>query len=261
MSFTVTSYPDGTFSWADVYSTDIASTKTFMTSLLGWTSKDMPTEEGKPDYTMFFKDQHVVAGGSPTYMDGMPSFWSNYISVSDLDAMVAKAEKLGAKITMPAMDVLDAGRMAVITDPTGAAVSLWQPNKHIGADLVNTVGAMAWNDLITPDLEKAQSFYADLFGWTYEDAGGGYQVIKNNGRMNGGMMEMTKEMGDMPPAWNVYFTVASIDDSIAKLTEMGGSVLMEPSKGDHGTIAVVADPTGAAFSIIEMAVPPDEWEE
>src|SRR5579859_322463 len=124
MAYTVTKYPQGTFSWADIVSTDIEKSKKFLTSFFGWTSQDMPTEEGKPDYTMFYLDTHVVAGGSPTFMPNMPSFWNSYITVNNVDEMVAKAEKLGGKITMPPMDVLDSGRMASIQDPTGATVCL-----------------------------------------------------------------------------------------------------------------------------------------
>src|SRR5882724_8599368 len=118
MAFTVTKYPAGTFCWADVYSTDIAKTKPFLTALFGWSSEDIPTSEGQPDYTMFSLDNKNVEGGSPTFMKDMPSFWSNYVCVDNIDEMTNKAEKLGAKITMQPMDVLDSGRMSSIQDPT-----------------------------------------------------------------------------------------------------------------------------------------------
>src|SRR5579859_1976842 len=184
MTYTVTKYPQGTFSWADVASTDIQKSKKFLTSLFGWTSQEMHTGDGKPDYTMFYKDNQVVAGGSPTYMPTMPSFWNNYVTVNNVDETVANVEKLEGKIIMPPMDVLDSGRMASIQDPTGANLSLWQPKKHIGASVVNTVGAMCWNELYTKDVAKAKQFYTALFSWTYEidEKNDGYIIIKNNGR-------------------------------------------------------------------------------
>jgi uncharacterized protein len=144
MSYTVTKYPQGTFSWADFFSTDTESSKKFLTGLFGWTYEDMPTAPGKPDYTMFSLDGKYVAGGGPAFDPKMPSFWNSYITVDDVDAMAKKAEALGATIAMPAMDVMDAGRMVTIQDPTGAHVNLWQPKKHIGAYIVNVAGAMGW---------------------------------------------------------------------------------------------------------------------
>ncbi len=262
MGYTVTSYSPGTFSWVDVFSTDFEKTRDFMNDVMGWTSKDFPTGEGRPDYTMFSKDGNVVAGGSPAFAEGMPSFWSNYVTVNDLDAVLARVEELGGSVTMPAMDVLTSGRMATIADPTGAPLSLWQAGDHIGAEMVNTVGAMCWNDLMTNDVDKAQQFYGELFGWTFDEPdSSGYVMIRNNGRMNGGMMMNTPDIGEMPPAWNVYFTVASIEDAIRSVNARGGSVLMQPTSMESGTFSVIADPAGAVFSIIEMSVPPDEWEE
>lgn len=262
MGYTVSSYPHGAFSWADVFSTDFEQSRSCMKKVMGWTDKDFPTGEGRPDYTMFYKDGKVVAGGAPGFAEGMPSFWSSYVTVDDLDEVLGRVEELGGTVTMPAMDVLTSGRMATIQDPTGAQVSLWQPGDHIGAELLNTVGAMGWNDLMTPDLDKAQKFYGDLLGWTYDDGDAdGYVIIRNKGRMNGGMMSMTPEMGDMPPSWTVYFSVASIEDAVQKVKEAGGSILKEPTPMDGMTFMVVADPTGAVFSLVEMSEPPDEWEE
>src|SRR3989338_2960450 len=122
MSYTVTKYPQGTFSWTDVSSTNFEATKKFMTSLMGWTGTDMPAGNGM-NYTMFYVDGKTVAGGNqmPPSMKGMPSFWNNYVTVDNVDAMAKKAEELGGTVIMPAMDVLDSGRMAGIQDPTGAA--------------------------------------------------------------------------------------------------------------------------------------------
>jgi len=265
MPYTVSKYPHGTFCWADAFSTDIEATKKFLTGLFGWTSKDMPTGQENMDYTQFFMDGKVVAGASPfpAMMKGMPSFWSNYVNVDNVDEVVAKVEELGGKVTMPAMDVLDQGRMAGIQDPTGANVNIWQAKNHIGAQLVNTIGAMGWNELYTKDLETAKKFYTELFGWSFESSPDmpDYVIIKNNGRMNGGAMEITKEMEGMPPNWTVYFTVANIEESLKKVKELGGVVHMGPQKVSVGQFAMISDPAGAGFIIMESAVKPDEWAE
>jgi predicted enzyme related to lactoylglutathione lyase len=224
----------------------------------------MPTGEGQPDYTMFSLHGKYVAGGSPTFAPNMPSFWASYVTVTNVDEIVAKAEKLGAKIIMPPMDVLDVGRMATIQDPTGAQLSLWQPKKHIGAGVVNTVGAMCWNELYTKDLETAKKFYADLFGWTYDvNEPTGYVTIYNNGRPNGGMMTMNEDMikHGMVPNWTVYFTVKNMAESVAKVKELGGYVYMESKEISVGKISMIGDPAHAHFILMEMSVPPQEWED
>ncbi len=262
MNYEVTKYPQGTFSWADFFSTDIDSSKKFLIAVFGWDAQDMPTAPGKPDYTMFSMNGKYVAGGSPAFDPKMGSFWQSYITVENLDEMVKKAEGLGAKILMPAMDVLDSGRMATIADPEGATVSLWQPNKHIGAGIVNIPGAMSWNELYVKDTEKAKDFYSKLFGWTYNtDESNGYITIRNNGRANGGIFKLTNEMQGVPPNWTVYFTVQNLDDTIAKVKEFGGQIGMGPKEIGVGKIAMVSDPANAHFMIMEMKVTPTPWNE
>lgn len=261
MPYTVTKFPHGVFSWTDVASTDIAKTKTFLTSLFGWTAEDMPTGKSMPDYTMFKLDGHYVAGGSATFAPDMPSYWTSYINVDDVDTVVSLVQEQGGKVTVPAMDVFESGRMAVIQDPTGAHVGLWQPKNHIGAGIVNTVGAMCWNELYTPDLAKAKAFYYNVFHWDYDmDDISGYATIKNNGRMNGGMMQITEEMQGMVPCWITYFTVLNLDASIARVKELGGMVHMTRDI-DPGKIAMISDPAGAHCILMEMHVTPEEWVE
>ncbi len=258
MSYIVKSYPHGTFSWADFFSTDIEKSTAFLTTLFGWTAQAMPTGEGKPDYTMFSLDGKYVAGGSQAFDPSLPSFWSSYVTVTAVEEIVSKVEQFGGKVLMPAMDVLDSRRMATIQDPLGAAVSIWEPKKHIGAGIINVAGAMCWNELYVPDLQKAKDFYGGIFGWTFETDEVGYTNIKNNGRLNGGIFTLTKEMAQMPPNWVVYFTVTNIAESVNKIKELDGVVHMVKDVS-VGKIAMVADPTEASFMLIEMSMTPEEW--
>ena len=254
--FQVTKYPHGTFSWADCGSTDPAKSKAFYTALMGWTAEDLPLDEGL-FYTMFKQDGLNVAGLGPMMTEGMPSVWSSYVSVDSADAIAAKAKELGGMVLLEPMDVFDSGRMAVILDPTGAALGVWQPINHIGSSLVNTPGAMTWNELTTRDLAKATDFYTRLFGWeTDVEPNSGYVTFLNNGRSNGGAMQMDASWGDMPPVWTAYFSVADIDATIAKVEPNGGKVIVgKTDAGGIGTFAVVADPTGAVCSFIQLKEP------
>ncbi len=253
--FTVTKYPQGTFCWADLTSTDAATAKAFYMAVLDWQADDLPTDIGV-DYTMFSRDGHHVAALSQMMpqmaAQGVPSMWNSYIAVDDVDAMSEKIAELGGKVIMPGFDVMDQGRMLVFSDPTGATVSLWQGVKHIGSGLVNTPGAMSWNELATRDPQAASDFFNKLFGWQCEKLPEmDYWTYANNGRMNGGMILMNEEWEGLPPHWMVYFTVADIDATLEKITANGGTVHVPVFEADAGRMAVVADPTGATFSLIQ----------
>jgi predicted enzyme related to lactoylglutathione lyase len=142
--------------------------------------------------------------------------------------------------------------MAVIQDPTGATFCIWQPRQHIGAEIVNEVGAFSWNELATNDVDAAKSFYGELFGWQYSAFGDGYWVIMNGERSNGGIRAQSPQESGIPPNWIVYFTVESTDDATAATESAGGRVLMPPMDfGETGRLSVVADPQGAAFAFFE----------
>ncbi len=135
-----TVYPSGTFSWADLGTTDFAGAKTFYKELFGWELEDMPAGEGFV-YSMARLDGKYVAAiyeqMEEQRAQGVPPNWLSYITVDDLEARTAEAERLGAGVLSPPFDVLDSGRMSLVSDPTGAVFSMWQPGNHIGAQLVN----------------------------------------------------------------------------------------------------------------------------
>ncbi len=253
----VVSYPPATFSWVDLATTNPDAAKQFYTQLFGWTYEDMPvSEDGSMVYTMLKLDGRDVAALSamPPGMEGIPPHWSSYITVDNLEESIAKAEAAGGTVIMPAMDVMDAGRMVGIQDPTGAVFYLWQSGTHIGAKLVNMPGTLCWNELLSHDVAKAGQFYTDLFGWTVQkDANSDYLMFMNNGRAAAGMMQIQAEWGDMPSNWSVYFAVEDCDTSAAKAAELGGNILNPPSDiPGTGRFALVQDPQGAIFSIIYM---------
>ena len=161
--YTVSKYPHGTFSWADTSSTDSAAAKQFYMDLFGWGKFDIPIGEGMT-YTMFQHQGQNVAALSDATPEALeqkiPSHWSCYVTVDDVDALLPVVTANGGQIIYGPMDVFDSGRMAFLMDPTGAALGLWQARNHIGAGIVNTVGAMCWNELLTRDAETAKAFYS-----------------------------------------------------------------------------------------------------
>ena len=246
-----TRYEPGTFCWVGLATSDVAAAKAFYGRLFGWEAKDLQARAAGA-YTMLrcgAEDVAILYRQQPEARAvGAPPHWTSYISVEDADATAARAEELGgAAVFRAPFDVLDAGRVAAIRDPTGAIASLWQPRSRIGATLVNDPGALCWNELATTDVEPAKRFFSELLGWQYETADSGYVSIKNAGNLNGGMHERAR----VTPAWLPYFTVESADVAAHRATRLGGRRLAPTTEGRSGRSAVIADPQGAAFAVFE----------
>lgn len=258
----VTKYPDGIFCWVDLSTTDPAGAKAFYSQLLGWEAEDLPISVGGV-YTMFkLHGQNVAGGGQmPPEMaeQGVPPVWSSYVKHDNVDEIAARITAVGGNLMFPPMDVMGSGRMTMATDPTGAVFGVWQPDNHIGASLVNIPGTLVWNELQTRDTATAKAFYSSLFGWTSEADDSGYVAFQQNGRTQAGMMAMDDSWDAAIPAhWEVYFAVEDITATAEKAQELGGTVLMGPfPAGASGTMAVIQDPQGAVFSVIQLAAPAD----
>lgn len=251
-----TSYAPGTFSWVDLSTTDPEAAKAFYGALFGWQAEDMPTGDGGT-YTMLSLRGKQVGALSAQRPDeaaqGIPPHWNSYITVEDVDAVAGRVGDLGGAVLMPPFDVMEAGRLAVIADPTGGVVCLWQPRGHIGAALVNDAGALVWNELGTPDPDAARAFFAELLGWEYEVFGEGqdYWVIKNAGNSNGGIRRQTEQEAGIPANWLVYFTDESADEGTARAQGAGGTVMMPPTSIGEDRFSVIADPQGAVFALFQ----------
>ncbi len=255
-----TKYEPGTFCWTDLTTTDQAAAKVFYSGLFGWEAEDRPVGEGAV-YSMMKVDGKDVAAISPQPPQqreaGAPPVWNSYISVESADEALARATTLGGTAHAPAFDVMDVGRMAVIQDPQGAYLMVWQPRSHIGAQLVNAPGALVWNELASPDLDASSAFYGGLFGWTlepFENSPTPYLGIKNGGANNGGMRPL--DPPGMPPHWLVYFGIENIDAGLAKATELGGETIAGPIDIQMAKIAVVRDPQGAVFALYAGVLEP-----
>jgi predicted enzyme related to lactoylglutathione lyase len=249
---TRTSYTQGTPNWVDLQTTDTGAAKAFYGGVFGWTFDDQPMGEGAV-YSLAKMGDADVAAIAPQTPEmaaaGAPPMWNTYLAVDSVDEAAAKVGAAGGKLAMEPFDVMDAGRMAFVLDPGGAAVALWQANQHIGASLVNEPGAVVWNELIT-DNPASLKFYEQVVGLTTAatDMGAGeYTLFRAEGQDVGG--SMPPQMEGVPNHWHVYFSIADADASVAKIKELGGKAIVEPFDTPIGRIAVVQDPQGAVFSL------------
>jgi uncharacterized protein len=256
-----TSHVAGTFSWPELSTTDRQGGVAFYRALFGWEVNEQPMGPGDV-YSMFqMRGKPVGAGYTmrpEERQSGAPPHWNSYVTVADVDASAKKAESLGAKVLAPPFDVMDAGRMAVLQDPTGAIVQIWQAKRSIGAMILNEPGALCWTELTTSDTKAAEAFYTALFGWTPKHSSPGspmeYTEFSVGGIPGIGMMPKPAQMpAHIPSYWMPYFQVASLDASFAKAKSLGASVMVPPQEiPNTGRFSVQSDPQGAMFALFEF---------
>ena len=248
------SHDPGTICWIDLASTDATGATEFYCELFGWTATEPIENAG--GYRMLLHDGRQVAGLAPVWGDTDSSTWSTYVSSADADATCAAAIASGGEVVMDAMDVLDAGRMAVLRDPAGAQVSIWQPGQHHGYEVHGEPGTPIWSELRTPDVAAARAFYASVFGWTSHEQdfdGAPYTIWQLGKQFVGGAVEVDDSWpAEMLPHWLVYIATADCDDTARRCVALGGTVWHAAADVGPGRCALLADPAGGAFSVITM---------
>ncbi|PZT75226.1 MULTISPECIES: VOC family protein [unclassified Streptomyces] len=254
-----TPYKPGTPCWIDLMVPDQQAAIDFYRDLFGWQGEVGPPEQG--GYSLCTLEGKPVAGimkamnPDGTVPDPMPpTAWTTYLSTDDIDATVAAVTNSGGTVVVGPMDVMDLGRMAVVTDPAGAVFGLWQPGTFDGAAVVNEPGALIWSELVTPDPAAASAFYSSILPVTTArsemEGAEGYIEFQVAGRPVGGIMDLNSMPEGVPPHWQVYFNVDSVDDVQAAAVHAGATVLAPAFDMVAGRMAVLADPQGGAFAVI-----------
>jgi predicted enzyme related to lactoylglutathione lyase len=257
---TVTMHAIGTFCWPELSTSDPLAAKKFYSTMFGWQTKD--TDMGPQGvYTIFTLDGKDVSAcykmDAKQAQTGMPPYWGTYISVENADAAVAKAKTLGGTVMMEPFDVMEHGRMAVITDPQGATFCVWQAKTNIGVQVHGEPNSLGWTQLNAKDTGVAKKFYTELIGWkVQEDAmpgemgGGSYTTWLKADGPAGGMMAMPPG-APAPSHWLPYFAVTNVDTSAQNAGSLGAKTYVPPTDiPGTGRFAVLADPQGATFAVV-----------
>jgi uncharacterized protein len=244
----------GAPNWVDLATADLDDAKRFYTELFGWTAHVGGDEYG--GYTIFNLDGRPAAGAGPLLDEGQPTAWSTYVATDDADSVAQRVEASGGKVLVAPFDVMEQGRMAAFLDQAGAPFSVWEPGTMPGAEVFDVPGALTWNELTTRDVEGSKAFYRSVFGWTARDremSGLPYVVWELDGAMIAGMQPMvgTGWPDDMAPHWMIYFAVARCDESADHARRLGGRVVHPPTSFAMGRYAVLQDPQGGTFSVLE----------
>ncbi|XRQ15623.1 VOC family protein [Actinomadura welshii] len=256
--------PEGTPSWLDIGVPDMERAKAFYGPLLGWEFHDAGPEAGH--YHQCVLRGEPVAGMMQNPEDQPDVYWwAVYFAADDCDGVVKRATDAGAEVVVPAMDVMDLGRMAILKDPQGAQFGLWEGRAHHGSGIVNEPGSFVWNELVTPESAPACEFYRTLFGHEPEPVPGGmdYTALRRPGGRYVGGVEGGRGLvlgggGAAPvPCWTTTFAVADADAAVQAVRDGGGAVDTEPEDSPYGRYAAVRDPFGVPFNVMKPAPEPE----
>lgn len=253
-----TSYPEGAPCWADLSTSDLQGALRFYGPLLGWTFDEPVAEMGH--YTTARKHGKRVAGLAPGTPDqGGATGWNIYLWTPDADAAAARIGDAGGTLLMPVMEIPGAGRMLFAVDNNGASFGAWEPASHTGSELHAEPGAACWAELNTRDGAAADMFYKRVFGYPEQeqigdDDGFDYAVWKAGGEDVCGRLQMNSpEWPDSVRShWMQYFAVDDIDAAVQQVPALGGKVCHGPFDSPYGRIAIVDDPYGATFSLLQI---------
>jgi predicted enzyme related to lactoylglutathione lyase len=242
-------YAPGVPCWVDTWQDDADAAAAFYTQLFGW-------EAVRGEYTVFQKNGRDVAGLGAPSQSPQPA-WTTHVWVDDADAAAARTRATGGEVLAEPFDSLDGGRMAILADPAGALFAVWAPGEHRGAQLVNEPSAWAMSALNSPDPEAAQRFYAAVLGWETE-AFGGATLFRLPGYVGGEPSQPVPRdvVAVMAPgehaAWVPGLWVSDVDATATRAAELGGRVIAPPADDGVGRTAVLADPTGAVFTVSKV---------
>ena len=244
--------------WLDLASADAAASRDFYSKLFGWSAEvsDDPQYGG---YGMFKLNGKEVGGVGPRQSEQQPTAWTVYVIVESADATAEKATQAGGKVFAPPFDVGPQGRMAIITDPSGAFFGIWQPGEHKGWEVEGVTGSVCWVELTSRNFDAARRFYTDVFGWTATKSEVSTPDIEywtfslGEGQSFAGGLQAPPQMpAEVPSYWQPYIAVDDADATAAKARDLGGSIMVEPADiPQTGRFSIIGDPHGGVFGILQ----------
>jgi predicted enzyme related to lactoylglutathione lyase len=182
--------------------------------------------------------------------------WTVYFASEDAAADCERVKELGGQVMVEPMVISDSGSMAICVDPTGAAFGFWQANQHIGSGAENEHGSMTWCEVNTRDSAAAREFYSKLLNATTSKMEGmDYYMIQRGDDMLAGILQMDEQWEGIPPHWMAYFAVDNTDATFERAVAAGGKLQVPAFDMAYGRMAVLSDPAGATFSIVQLAQP------
>ncbi|MBN2896843.1 MAG: VOC family protein [Campylobacterales bacterium] len=255
----ITKFDPGYFCWAELATTDTAIAGTFYCELLGWQMHALPTD-GEMSYILFTKEETPVCAMYEIDEESAaetPPYWQSFIAVEEIDAVCARVIELGGEVVMDPFEIGEEGKMALVEDPEGAFVALWESMAPRSVRM-REEGTIGWNELYVFEPKNASPFYEALFGWEAHsdeecESEYNYTHFRKAGEAVGGMIEIQEEWEGVIPHWAIYIQVDDLDTTLDKLEELGGAIASDVMSAEGvGDFVVVTDPLGVHFLLVEL---------
>lgn len=245
----------GAPNWVDLSTPDVEGAVSFYRELLGWEISATQTDMGV--YHIAAVDGQEVAGlmqQSPGH-EG-PAAWTMFVYVRSVEETLEKVEDAYGHVLQAPFEIPGGAIVSVVSDTTGAMFALISGGpKPEGTFFANTPGAVCWFELLTRDPDAAAKFYNSVFGWEMaldETTATEYATFQLAGQDVVGMLPMPDMVpAEVPAHWAVYFTVTDAAAAQKLASELGGEVAVPVMDISIGRFAVLEDPTGAAFDVME----------
>jgi predicted enzyme related to lactoylglutathione lyase len=248
--------PTGAPCWVDLWTSDVEVSRHFYSELFGWQAGEPNSDHG--GYFMFTRAGTPVAGA----MSGMgdtpaDDTWKPFFASEDIERTLKLAAARGAAVRQPAMAIDALGHQAVIADPAGAVTGIWQSGTFPGFTVIHEHATPSFIAIDVRDYHAEIAFYRQVFGWDplEEEVDGrhyaGYMDPDSNRPIAGIGDEVESLAPGESPQWSVFWQSDDVDASVAKLSAIGGTVIIEPADGGLGRVARVADPSGARFCLFQ----------
>jgi predicted enzyme related to lactoylglutathione lyase len=244
--------PLGAPCWVDIMTPDPDRTRAFYAELFDWKIDDPGPDYG--GYANFTKDGIPIAGSMGSQPGEPSSFWTIYLAVADAAKTVEAARGKGAPVYLEPQPVMALGTMAMVADPGGAAIGIWQPGEHKGFGLLAEPSAPGWFELQTRQYDASVEFYRDVFGWDTHVASDEpdfrYTTFGKDDDALAGIMDGSQFLGEAPSSWSVYFAVEDTDAALQKVEQLGGATVVPGTDTPYGRLATATDVTGAVFKLV-----------
>lgn len=246
--------PLGAPCWIELSTSDTERARDFYAALFGWTYEVGPEEYGS--YVTCALNGARVAGMMQNTEDSdRADAWTTYFSSADAQATADLGDESGGQSAVAPMAVGSMGTMAILEDPGGAQVGVWQAGDHGGYQVHGENGAPVWHELHTRHFRASVLFYETVFGWSTTELSDTDEFRFTTAGFDGaelaGVFDATNTIGeDTPASWRVYFGVDDVDRAVALAETLGASVVEAAEDSPYGRLATLTDPTGVQFTVM-----------
>ena len=245
--------------WADLVTPDLSAAEKFYGALFGWRFQAVRT--GSSDYALAMFDGRPIGGliQKPVPAgEHRQSAWLTFIAVRDVDGVKRTAVAHKAKVLMDSKTYEGRGRQAILADPEGAVFAIIASSSGDSPDYLAEPGEWIWSSLHAKDAGSEAAFYQDIFGYdVYDlatDDGLEHLILSTDDVARASANQHPDGASQRHAHWLNYVRVNDANDTVAKAVSLGGKVLVQPHPDRHGgLVAVIADPAGAPFGVMEWS--------